>query len=315
MRRSRPAARRREPVRRGQHPLMHHLNAALRAHAHLPARRRIHRARRRSDHRRRVHRPHDAGPALVRRPAPGGRGEGRRAGPAREPDVAIDHVPELFRLYKKLSGMTGTADTEALEFQQIYGLEVVVIPTHRPMVRKDHPDFVYLNAAGQVQRDHRGHQGLRTQRGQPVLVGTTSIETSELLSEQLLQGRHRRTKCSTPSSTSARRTSSRRPACPARVTIATNMAGRGTDIVLGGILEAELEQLPEAAGERRRRRASALQGRMAGAPRRGAWPPAACTSSAPNATNRAASTTSCAAAPAARAIRVRAASTCRWKTT
>jgi preprotein translocase subunit SecA len=88
----------------------------------------------------------------------------------------------LFRMYKKLSGMTGTADTEAYEFQSIYGLEVVVIPTHRPTVRKDSPDQVFLNNRRQVPRGAGRHPGL-LQRGQPVLVGTTSIEVSEMLSD------------------------------------------------------------------------------------------------------------------------------------
>ncbi|RZA17095.1 MAG: preprotein translocase subunit SecA, partial [Lysobacteraceae bacterium] len=90
----------------------------------------------------------------------------------------------LFRMYKKLSGMTGTADTEAYEFQNIYGLEVVVIPTHRPMVRKDHSDLVFLNRAGKY-RAVAKEIGECVERGQPVLVGTTSIEVSELLSDAL----------------------------------------------------------------------------------------------------------------------------------
>src|SRR5690606_37853277 len=87
-------------------------------------------------------------------------------------------------MYDKLAGMTGTADTEAYEFQSIYGLEVVVIPTHRPMIRKDHPDAVFLNRAGKfravVAEIKEAHA-----KGQPVLVGTTSIEVSELLSNEL----------------------------------------------------------------------------------------------------------------------------------
>ena len=90
----------------------------------------------------------------------------------------------LFRMYGKLSGMTGTADTEAYEFQSIYGLEVVVIPTHRPMVRKDHPDAVFLNKTGKF-RAVVGEIKDANAKGQPVLVGTTSIEVSEMLSEQL----------------------------------------------------------------------------------------------------------------------------------
>ena len=152
----------------------------------------------------------------------------------------------LFRMYKKLAGMTGTADTEAYEFQNIYGLEVVVIPTHRPMIRKDHSDLVFLNRAGKyraVAKDIVECVG----RGQPVLVGTTSIEVSELLSEQLhaagiphevLNAKQHEREAHIVAQAGR----------PGAVTIATNMAGRGTDIVLGGSLEAELATL-EAQGE------------------------------------------------------------------
>ncbi len=93
----------------------------------------------------------------------------------------------LFRMYKKLSGMTGTADTEAYEFQSIYGLEVVVIPTHKPMIRKDNADMVFL---GQDAKYNAVIEDIKDchKRGQPVLVGTTSIEVSELLSDLLRQG-------------------------------------------------------------------------------------------------------------------------------
>ncbi|PNS09290.1 preprotein translocase subunit SecA [Solilutibacter silvestris] len=151
----------------------------------------------------------------------------------------------LFRMYKKLAGMTGTADTEAYEFQSIYGLEVVVIPTHRDMIRKDYPDLVFLNRAGkfravanEIQEAHK--------KGQPVLVGTTSIEVSELLSEYLgkfgvahevLNAKQHEREAHIVAQAGR----------PGAVTIATNMAGRGTDIVLGGSLESELSDL-EAAG-------------------------------------------------------------------
>src|SRR5690606_10093901 len=92
----------------------------------------------------------------------------------------------LFRMYNKLSGMTGTADTEAFEFQSIYGLEVVVIPTHRPMVRVDHPDAVFLNRAGKYRAVINDLKDAHA-RNQPVLVGTTSIEVSEMLSKQLAE--------------------------------------------------------------------------------------------------------------------------------
>ena len=104
--------------------------------------------------------------------------------------VASITFQNYFRLYKKLSGMTGTADTEAPEFLQIYGLEVVVIPTHRPMIRKDKPDFVYLTQKDKFEAIIEDIQDC-AQRAQPVLVGTTSIETSEFLSGLLQQGRHR----------------------------------------------------------------------------------------------------------------------------
>ena len=150
-----------------------------------------------------------------------------------------------FRMYAKLAGMTGTADTEAFEFQSIYGLEVAVIPTHRPMVRKDYPDLVYLARPAKydaVIEDIKDCYG----RGQPVLVGTTSIETSELLSAQLkLSGIPHEVLNAKQHEREAQIVAN--AGMPKAVTIATNMAGRGTDIVLGGSLEAALEQLPEDA--------------------------------------------------------------------
>jgi preprotein translocase subunit SecA len=152
----------------------------------------------------------------------------------------------LFRMYKKLSGMTGTADTEAFEFQSIYGLEVVVIPTHRPMVRKDHPDAVFLNKTGKY-RAVIGEIKEAHAKGQPVLVGTTSIEVSEMLSQQLkdagiahevLNAKQHEREAHIVAQAGR----------PGAVTIATNMAGRGTDIVLGGSLEAELQAAEAANG-------------------------------------------------------------------
>ena len=119
-----------------------------------------------------------------------------------------------FRLYDKLSGMTGTADTEAPEFHQIYGLEVMVIPTHQDMVRDDRADLGLPHQGGEVRGAHRGHPGLR-ERGQPVLVGTTSIETSELISRFLHQARHRARGAQRQAARSARRTSSSMPGGPA----------------------------------------------------------------------------------------------------
>jgi len=156
-----------------------------------------------------------------------------------------------FRTYGKLAGMTGTADTEAYEFQQIYGLEVVVIPTHMPMVREDHPDLVYL-----TQKDKFGAiiEDIEDccQRGQPVLVGTTSIETSELLSG-LLRKKGLRHEVLNAKQHAREAEIVAQAGRPGAITIATNMAGRGTDIVLGGSLDVELA--PVAAddeGDRQR---------------------------------------------------------------
>jgi preprotein translocase subunit SecA len=143
-----------------------------------------------------------------------------------------------FRMYNTLSGMTGTADTEAFEFQQIYGLEVVVIPTHRPMVRKDHPDLVYLTKKDKfdaILEDIRDCQ----QRGQPVLVGTTSIETSELLSTVLSKEKLRHEVLNAKQHAREAEIVAQ-AGRPGAITIATNMAGRGTDIVLGGSMVADM---------------------------------------------------------------------------
>ena len=137
-----------------------------------------------------------------------------------------------FRLYGKLAGMTGTADTEAAEFQQIYELEVVVIPTHLPMVREDRADLVYLKKEEKF-RAIVEEIGECRERGQPVLVGTASIETSEYLSgrlrrenvpHQVLNAKQHESEAHVIAQAGK----------PGTVTIATNMAGRGTDIVLGG---------------------------------------------------------------------------------
>ena len=144
-----------------------------------------------------------------------------------------------FRLYNKLSGMTGTADTEAYEFQEIYSLEVVVIPPNKPTARKDMGDLVYLNQQDKfkaILEDIKGCNG----RGQPVLVGTTSIEVSELLSDFLKKGGIKHEVLNAKQHAREAEIVAQAGRAGA-VTIATNMAGRGTDIVLGGSLEADLE--------------------------------------------------------------------------
>ncbi|MFZ0106313.1 MAG: preprotein translocase subunit SecA [Thiobacillus sp.] len=148
-----------------------------------------------------------------------------------------------FRMYKKLSGMTGTADTEAYEFQSIYGLETVVIPTHRPMIRKDEHDQVYRTGA---ERDQAVINEVRAchERGQPVLVGTTSIEANEQLSAELK-------KAGLPHNVLNAKQHEREAEVIAQagmtggITIATNMAGRGTDIVLGGSIQKEVDAIAQ----------------------------------------------------------------------
>ena len=155
-----------------------------------------------------------------------------------------------FRLYDKLSGMTGTADTEAFEFQQIYNLEVVVIPTDRPMIRDDMGDLVYLTQEEKFTSIIDDiNQCVSNDR--PVLVGTASIETSEFLAGLL---RKNKIKHQVLNAKQHERESHiiAQAGRPGTVTIATNMAGRGTDIVLGGSLEAELAELEEEADEERR---------------------------------------------------------------
>ena len=159
--------------------------------------------------------------------------------------LASTTFQNYFRLYKKLSGMTGTADTEAFEFKQIYGLDVVVVPTHRPMIRDDRNDLMYLT----LQEKYDAIvEDITTciDRGQPVLVGTASIESSELLSAEL--GRRNVAHNVLNAKQHEREADIVADAGkPGAVTIATNMAGRGTDIVLGGSLEAELAKLSDPA--------------------------------------------------------------------
>ncbi len=227
--------------------LMHHLNAALRAHAL---------------YKRDVEYIVRGGEVIIvdeftGRTMPGRRWseglhqavEAKEGVRVREENQTVASITfqNYFRLYKKLSGMTGTADTEAPEFLQIYGLEVVVIPTHRPMIRKDHSDYVYLSQKDKFDAIIADIKDC-AERSQPALVGTTSIETSEYLSG-LLQ------KQSIPHEVLNAKQHEREAQIvaqagrPGAVTIATNMAGRGTDIVLGGNLNALLAALPVDADE------------------------------------------------------------------
>src|SRR5690606_1064730 len=206
--------------------LMHHLNAALRAHAL---------------YRRDVEYIVRNGEVVIvdeftGRTMPGRRWsdglhqavEAKEGVRVREENQTVASITfqNYFRLYKKLSGMTGTADTEAPEFLQIYGLEVVVIPTHRPMIRKDLPDLVHLTQEDKFKAIIEDIRDC-VSRGQPVLVGTASIESSELLAGLLTQEgiRHevlnaKQHECEAHIISQAGR--------PGALTIATNMAGRGT---------------------------------------------------------------------------------------
>jgi preprotein translocase subunit SecA len=230
--------------------LMHHLNAALRAHAL---------------YKRDVEYIVRGGEVIIvdeftGRTMPGRRWsdglhqavEAKEGVRVREENQTVASITfqNYFRLYKKLSGMTGTADTEAPEFMQIYGLEVVVIPTHRPMIRKDNADFVYLTQSDKFKAIIEDIRDCVT-REQPVLVGTTSIETSEYLAgllqkegvvHEVLNAKQHEREAHIVAQAGR----------PGGVTIATNMAGRGTDIVLGGNLEVELaaaSEIDEAARE------------------------------------------------------------------
>jgi preprotein translocase subunit SecA len=158
----------------------------------------------------------------------------------------------LFRMYKKLAGMTGTADTEAYEFQQIYGLEVVVIPTHKPMIRLDNSDMVFLSQEVKYKAVIEDIRDCH-KRGQPVLVGTASIDVSELLSNLLRKEKIAHEVLNAKQHEREAHIVAQ-AGVPGAVTIATNMAGRGTDIVLGGSLEAALATLPEDASETDRAR-------------------------------------------------------------
>ncbi|MCE9683525.1 preprotein translocase subunit SecA [Halomonas alkalisoli] len=161
--------------------------------------------------------------------------------------LASTTFQNYFRLYEKLAGMTGTADTEAFEFRQIYGLDVVVIPTNRPLIRKDLNDLVYLSAEEKFEAIIKDVKA-ETEAGRPVLVGTASIETSEYLASlmkeeglafSVLNAKQHQSEAEIIAQAGR----------PGAVTIATNMAGRGTDIVLGGNWEAEAAKIENPTEE------------------------------------------------------------------
>lgn len=165
-----------------------------------------------------------------------------------------------FRLYAKLAGMTGTADTEAFEFRSIYGLETVVIPTNRPMIRDDRPDLIFITAEEKYEAIVADIEACRKAQ-RPVLVGTISIESSELLSAQLKKRKIQHNVLNAKFHAQEADIVAN-AGLPGAVTIATNMAGRGTDIVLGGNLQVELEKLAaEASAAEREKVKSAWQAR------------------------------------------------------
>ena len=211
--------------------LTHQLNAALKAW-HL-----FHKDQQyivkdgESHHRRRVHRPADVRPPLFRRHPSGDRSQGRHQGSQRGSDARDDHLPELFRLYKKLAGMTGTAKTEEREFRDIYGLDVVVMPTNRRWRAKTTP-------TSSTRRENAKFEAVvdeiiaEHEKGRPVLVGTRSIEKSERLAAML---RRNGVECNVLNAKYHEQEAQIIKDAGARgaVTIATNMAGRGVDIKLG----------------------------------------------------------------------------------
>ena len=224
-----------------------------------------------------------------------------------------------FRIYEKLSGMTGTAMTEQEEFYKIYGLDVVAIPTHQPMVRDDFADLVYRDEEAKFKAVIEEIAELQ-EAGRPILVGTVSVEKSEKLAEMLRRGHPPRG----PQRQVPREGSSHRgPGRAQRRRHHRHQHGRSRHGHQArrrprgpGLAEAPQPGPQPGRGGAGGLRGGPGQGRSSSARRTTSrsWPPAACTSSAPSATTHGASTTSCAAAPAARATPARRASTSRWRT-
>ncbi len=310
-------------------PSLHHVQQALKAHVLFQRDKDYLVQDGAGDHRRRVHRPHHARPPLEGRAASGHRSQGNVKIERENQTLATITFQNYFRMYKKLAGMTGTAETEAAEFEKTYKLDVAVIPTNRAMLRKEFQDVVYRtedekfrNAAKEIKELY--------EKGQPVLVGTISVEKSETAVQpaeedgRQARGLERQESRARSVHRRAGRTQRRhhgfhqhgRPRH-------RHFAGRQSRIPHQGISE-EAEQGSGCAADQRRRDARArrmgrglhpLQGGDRRGARRSGRASADCTCSAPSATNPAASTISSADAPAARATPAVRASISRCKTT